>query len=273
MPRPPRARNLHGMTLRIATWNVNSVKARRERVVAWIGRHRPDALCLQELKTTDEAYPRDAVREAGCESAVFGQKAYNGVALISPHPISNVVRGFAPNAVEAEARLIRATIRGVTVFSAYFPNGRSVDAPSYAGKLEWMGRLLALLESRFDPRDPLVLAGDFNVAPDDFDAQDPERWAGSVLCHADARQALERIREWGFVDVVRKHNPGGGLYSWWDYRRLAFPRNDGLRIDHVFATKSLAEASASAWVDRDQRKGAKTDKPSDHAPVVAEFSV
>lgn len=277
------------MAMRIATWNVNSVKARRDRVVGWIGRHEPDALCLQELKTTDEAYPAEAVREAGCESAVFGQKAYNGVALVSPHPISAVRRGWAPDAAGAgdaggapadadaglgsEARLIGGTIRGVVVFSAYFPNGRSVGQPSYAGKLAWMARLLDFLESHFDPRDPLVLAGDFNVAPDDLDAKNPESWAGSVLCHADARAALERIREWGFVDVVRKHNPEGGLYSWWDYRRLAFPKNDGLRIDHVFATAPVAEASAGAWVDRDQRKGGKADKPSDHAPVVADFAL
>ena len=264
--------------MRIATWNVNSVKARKDRLAAWLRRHNPDALCLQELKTTDDAYPAEAVRAAGCDSAVFGQKAYNGVALVSPHEITGVVRGFggeggAAQPDDEEARLIGGRIRGVFVFSAYFPNGRSVGTPSYAGKLAWMGRLLGLLEDRFDPQDPLVLAGDFNVAPDDSDAKNPEKWAGSVLCDADAREALDRIRRWGFVDVVRKHNPGGGLYSWWDYRQLGFPRNDGLRIDHVFATAPVAEASAGAWVDRDQRKGTKTDKPSDHAPVVADFDL
>ncbi len=291
--------------MRIATWNVNSVKVRKDRVVAWLRQHRPDALCLQELKTTDEAYPAEAVRAEGCDSAVFGQKAYNGVALISPHAITRVVRGLgdgkeAPwlvgdDEVErlvgdeaarlpgesgdaaaqllGEARLIGGEIRGVTVFSAYFPNGRSVGAPTYEAKLAWMGRLLGVLEDRFDPKDPLVLAGDFNVAPHDSDAKNPEKWAGSVLCHAGARDALERIREWGFVDVVRKHHPEGGLYSWWDYRQLGFPKNDGLRIDHVFATAPVAERSAGAWVDRDQRKGTKTDKPSDHAPVVADFDL
>jgi exodeoxyribonuclease-3 len=136
-----------------------------------------------------------------------------------------------------------------------------------------MGRLLDVLDARHDPADPVVLTGDFNVAPDDLDAEDPERWAPSVLCHASVREALERIRRWGFVDVVRKHNPEGRLYSWWDYRRLAFPRNDGLRIDHIFATAPLAKASAGAWVDRNQRKGRKTDIPSDHAPVVADFEI
>ena len=257
--------------MRIATWNVNSVKAREARVVQWLRDHRPDVLCLQELKTTDEAYPGDAIRREGYDSAVFGQKAFNGVALISRHPITDVQRGMGDD--DPEARLIGGVVGGVTVFSAYFPNGRSVGSESYGYKLAWMGRLRALLEARHDPRDRLVLTGDFNVAPDDLDGENPENWASSVLCHSDAREALERIRDWGLVDVVRKHNPQGGLYSWWDYRRLAFPRNDGLRIDHIFATMPLAETSTGAWVDRNQRKGKKTDIPSDHAPVVADFEL
>ena len=257
--------------MRIATWNVNSVKAREARVVGWLRQHRPDVLCLQELKTTDEAYPAETVRAEGYESAVYGQRAFNGVALLSPHPIAGVRRGLDDD--DPQARLIAGVVRGVTVHSAYFPNGRTVGSEAYAYKLAWMGRLLDLLDARHDPGDPGVLTGDFNVAPDDLDAQDPERWAPSVLCHPGAREALERIRGWGFVDVVREHNPEGRLYSWWDYRRLAFPRNDGLRIDHIFATKLLADASTGAWVDRNQRKGRKTDIPSDHAPVVADFDI
>ena len=257
--------------MRIATWNVNSVKAREARVLGWLQDYRPDALCLQELKTTDEAYPAEAVRGEGFDSAVYGQKAFNGVALISPHPISAVHRGLGDD--DPQARLIAGVVRGVTVYSGYFPNGRTVGSEAWEYKLAWMRRLLELLEARHDPTDPVVLTGDFNVAPDDLDAADPEKWAPSVLCHPLAREALDRIRDWGFVDVVRKHNPDGQLYSWWDYRRLAFPRNDGLRIDHVFATVPLAEASTGAWVDRDQRKGRKTDVPSDHAPVVADFAL
>ena len=257
--------------MRIATWNVNSVKAREARVVGWLRQHRPDVLGLQELKTTDEAYPAETVRAEGFESAVYGQRAFNGVALLSPHPIAGVRRGLDDD--DPQARLIAGVVRGVTVYSAYFPNGRTVGSEAYDYKLAWMGRLLDLLDARHDPGDPVVLTGDFNVAPDDLDAQDPERWAPSVLCHPGAREALERIRGWGFVDVVREHNPEGRLYSWWDYRRLAFPRNDGLRIDHIFATKPLADASTGAWVDRNQRKGRKTDIPSDHAPVVADFDI
>ena len=258
-------------SLRIATWNVNSVKARQARLLGWLRDHHPDVLCLQEIKTPDDAYPGDEVRREGYDSAVFGQKAYNGVALVSPHPILGVRKGMGDD--DPQARLIGGTVKGVAVYSAYFPNGRTVGSESYAYKLAWMGHLLEMLETYHDPCDPLVLAGDFNVAPDDRDAENPRRWAASVLCHADSRQALERIRAWGFVDVVRKHNPQGGLYSWWDYRRLAFPRNDGLRIDHVFATMPMAETSTAAWVDRDQRKGRKTDIPSDHAPVVVDFGV
>ena len=257
--------------MRIATWNVNSVKARQARLLKWLRDHRPDVLCLQETKTVDEAYPAGAVEDEGYRSAVFGQKTYNGVALLSPHPINGVARGTGDG--DPQARLIGGTVRGVAVYSAYFPNGRSVGSRSYEYKLAWMGRLLELLETRHDPGEAVVLTGDFNVAPDDHDAANPEKWAPSVLCHADARQALARIRDWGLVDVVRKHNPRGGVYSWWDYRRLAFPRNDGLRIDHIFATLPVAETSTAAWVDRDQRKGPKHDTPSDHAPVVADFDL
>ena len=257
--------------MRIATWNVNSVKARQARLLKWLRDHRPDALCLQETKTVDDAYPAEAVEGEGYHSSVHGQRTYNGVALLSPHPITEVTRGTDDG--DPQARLIGGTVQGVTVYSAYFPNGRTVGSESYEYKLAWMGRLLELLETRHDPRDAVVLTGDFNVAPDDQDAANPAKWAASVLCHADARAALERIRDWGLVDVVRKHNPQGGVYSWWDYRRLAFPRNDGLRIDHIFATLPVAETSMAAWVDRDQRKGPKGDTPSDHAPIVADFDL
>ncbi len=255
--------------MRIATWNVNSVRARGARLLRWLDDHRPDVLALQELKTTDELFPADEVRAAGYHSVTLGQRAYNGVALLSPHDITDVRRGLDDN--DAQARLIGANIQGVTVYSAYVPNGRTVGSESYRYKLAWLDRLRTVIDARHHPGDDVVLAGDFNVAPEHFDARNPEAWARSVLCDSAVRDALTRIRDWGLIDIVRKHNPDGGLYTWWDYRRLAFPKNDGLRIDHIYATGSVADRSAGAWVDRDQRKGKKTDVPSDHAPVVADF--
>ena len=255
--------------MRIATWNVNSVKAREGRVGQWLEEHRPDVLCLQELKTTDEAFPSPMVAEAGYAAAVHGQKTYNGVAILSPHEIADVVRGMGDG--DPQARFIQVKVRGITILSAYFPNGRSVGSEAFEYKLEWMRRLRTWLDENLSPSDPVALAGDFNVAPDSGDVANPDRWARSVLCDPQARGALEVIRSWGFVDVFRKHHPDGGVYSWWDYRQLAFPRNDGLRIDHVFATPVLADRSTGAYIDRDQRKGPKSDKPSDHAPVVVDF--
>ncbi len=254
--------------MRIVTWNVNSVKVRAARVETWLARYSPDILCLQELKTTDEVFPSEMVQEAGYNAEVYGQKTYNGVAILSPHEITDPGRGLGE---DPAARLVWGTVKGITALSAYFPNGKSVGSDSYTYKLQWMADILDLLEREFDPRQPLVLAGDFNVCVDDLDAANPERWADSTLCHDEARMALGRIRDWGFEDVFRKHNPEGNVYSWWDYRMLGFPKNDGLRIDHIFATPSLARCSTGAWVDRDQRKGTKLDKPSDHAPLVVDF--
>ena len=254
--------------MKIATWNVNSVRARLDRLVAWLGRHRPDVLCLQELKGMEDAFPFDAIAEAGYHAAVLGQKTYNGVAILSRNESADVRRGMGDDADDPQARLISAEVAGVRVFSAYVPNGREVGSESWDYKLRWLDRLAAHIEREFSASQPIALCGDFNVAVDDADVARPDEWEGSVLCHPDARDALSRIRQWGFVDVFRKHNPAGGIYSWWDYRRLAFPKNHGLRIDHIYATTPLADRSAGAFVDRDERKG---QKPSDHAPVIAEF--
>ncbi len=257
--------------MKVATWNVNSVRARLQRLARWLDRERPDALCLQELKVSDEAFPHEAITEAGYHAAVFGQKTYNGVAVLSRVAPQAVERGFTGGG--EEARLISARLPEARILSAYVPNGRAVGSDAYASKLAWLGRLLEYLQSTARPNEPVILAGDFNVAPRDVDAENPERWADSVLCHHDARAALQRIRDWGFIDVVEAHHPEGGTYSWWDYQRLAFPMNDGLRIDHIYATVPLAQVCAGAWIDRDERKGKKTDVPSDHAPVVAEFRI
>ena len=229
-------------------------------------------MCLQELKVVDDAFPFDEVRDIGYYAAVLGQKTYNGVAILSRTEAEDVEVGMGPGDDDPQSRLIAATVDGIRVLSAYFPNGHSVGSDKYAYKLQWMRSLLDHLEATAAASDSLMLAGDFNVAPRDSDVAMPEMWDGSVLCHDAARSALERIREWGLVDVFEKHRPEGAIYSWWDYQMLAFPRNNGLRIDHVYATETLAAGSTDAYVDRDARKkGEFEEKPSDHAPVVAEF--
>jgi exodeoxyribonuclease-3 len=257
--------------MKIATWNVNSIRARLARVCRWLEREAPDILCLQELKAAEDAFPRDEIREVGYHAAVYGQKTYSGVAILSGTEPEAIIRGMGPGDQDPEARLISATVLGVRVISAYFPNGRAVGSAAYRYKLEWMDRLRAFLEATASATDALVLAGDFNVAPRDVDVEDAETWSDSVLCHAESRAALARIKDWGFVDLFEMHHPEGRVYSWWDYQRLAFPRNDGLRIDHLWGTAPLAQRCTRAWIDRDERKGKKTDTPSDHAPVVTEF--
>lgn len=255
--------------MKIATWNVNSVRSRLERLLSWLAKFEPDVVCLQELKVTDDAFPYEPIREAGYHAAVCGQKTYNGVAILARAEPANVERGLGNDVDDPQARLIAADVAGVRVISAYVPNGQMVGSEKYTYKLDWLRRLKEYLEQRLQPSDPLILCGDFNVAPDDLDVANPEKWAGSVLCHQTVRDALEDVRSWGLTDVFRQHHPEGGIYSWWDYRMLGFPKNDGLRIDHIFATKPLAERCTGAEVDRDERKG---QKPSDHAPVTATFA-
>lgn len=252
--------------MKIATWNVNSIRARLERLLTWLDAHRPDLVCLQELKCTEDDFPLEPLAGLGYKAAVCGQKTYNGVAILSLAEAADVRKGLGDD--DPQARLISARVAGLRVFSVYVPNGATVASESYAYKLEWLRRLRQRLADGFSPDQPIALCGDFNVAVDDKDVDRPEEWAETVLCHVDARQAVGRLAQWGLVDVFRKHHPAGGIYSHWDYRNLAFPRNNGLRIDHVFATAPLADRSTGAEIHRNERKG---PKPSDHAPVVVTF--
>ncbi len=253
--------------MKIATWNVNSIRARLDRLLHWLEKAQPDVLCLQELKVTDEAFPSEALQKAGYQAAVFGQKTYNGVAILSREELSEVTRGM-PGFDDLQARVVAATVRGVRVISAYFPNGEQVGTEKYAYKLAWIERMREYLNQCYSPAQPLALCGDFNVARDERDVAHPAQWGGSVLFHETARDALENLRLWGLIDVVRQQHPEGGIYSWWDYRMLAFPKNNGLRIDYIFATEPLARRCCEAEIDREERKG---PKPSDHAPVLAVF--
>jgi exodeoxyribonuclease-3 len=254
--------------MKLATWNVNSIRAREERLLRWLGRTKPDVVCLQELKVAEEAFPSLALRALGYHAAVHGQKTYNGVAILSRVEPCAVERGFDDGGDDSQARLVAARIGDRQVISAYVPNGQEVGSGKWAFKLEWLRRLRTWLDRRFRPSDRLALCGDFNVAPEARDVCDPAAWEPSVLFHKDARAALESVRAWGLVDAFRLHHQAPGFYTWWDYRMLAFPRNQGLRIDHVFLSQPLAAACSAALIDRNERKG---KQPSDHAPVVVEL--
>jgi exodeoxyribonuclease-3 len=251
--------------VKVATWNVNSIRAREARVLAWCEREAPDVLALQELKCLDEAFPRAAFESLGYAIETHGQRTYNGVALLARSPIREVERGLLDEPAP-QARLIAGTVEGVRVVCVYIPNGEAVGSPKFAYKLGWLERLRAWLEDRHDPAEPLLLLGDFNVAPEDRDCHDPDLWRGQVLFHPEERARLDRLRDWGLTDLFRLHHEEGGVYTWWDYRQLAFPRNAGLRIDLVLGTEAVAARCRSCEVDRQERKG---KQPSDHAPVVA----
>jgi exodeoxyribonuclease-3 len=238
------------------------------RLEAFLARESPDVVCLQELKVTGDEFPYQLAERCGYHAAVHGQKTYHGVAILSRVPPARVTTGFGDGEREDEARLVSASVGGVRVASLYVPNGQTPGSEKWEYKLEWLARLRAWLEREHRPDAPLVLGGDFNVAPEDRDVARPEEWSGTVLCHEDGRRAFSGLAAWGLVDVVRARHPGPGPYTWWDYRQLAFVRGDGLRIDHILATRPLAERCRDARVDRDERKG---KLPSDHAPVIAEF--
>jgi exodeoxyribonuclease-3 len=256
--------------MRLATWNVNSIRSREERVHRWLEARRPDVVCLQELKVTEEGFPFETLHAAGYHSAVHGQKTYNGVAILSRVEPKEVERGFGDGGDDTQSRLVSARVGEVHVVSVYVPNGASVGSDKWAYKLEWLRRLRAWLDRRFDRDDLVALCGDMNVAPEARDVHDPERWESTVLFHPDARRAYEAVRAWGLVDAFRLHNDQPGFYSWWDYRMLAFPRNRGLRIDHIDLSAPLSRRCTGATIDRDERKG---PRPSDHVPVVVELEV
>ena len=253
----------------VATWNVNSLVTRKERFLAWLADREPDVVCLQELKGVDEKFPHDEIREAGYRAAVYGQKTYNGVAVLAREELADVERGFGDGVDDHQARLIAATVAGVRILSAYIPNGSVVGSEKYEYKKEWLERLKGFIERRELHSKPVLLCGDFNIAPETQDASRPEEWEGSVLLNSEMSAVFKGLLALGFVDTFRLHQPAGNFNSWWDYRQLAFPKNNGLRIDHILASPEMARRCTASRIDREARKG---KKPSDHAPVFAEFS-
>jgi len=252
----------------IATWNVNSVRARKERLLAWLAAHRPDVLCLQELKVVRDDFPWDEVRAAGYDTVGAFQPTYNGVAILSRLPITDVVEGLGDGEDDPQARLVAASINGIRVVCVYVPNGQEPDSDKFQYKLRWLDRLAAWLQRTTRPGDSVIVCGDFNIVPRDSDAHDAAAWNGTVLLNPAVRERLAALEGTGLLDVVARRHPEGGPFSWWDYRMLGFPKNHGLRIDLVLASPALADRCINAFTDRDQRK---SEKPSDHAPVVVAF--
>jgi exodeoxyribonuclease-3 len=255
--------------VKVATWNVNSLKVRLEHVLAWIDREQPDVLALQETKTRDDNFPLDAFRERGYFAVFSGQAAYNGVAIVSRAAPENVVHGIGGGYVDDQRRVLGATVGGLRVFSLYVPNGQRVDSDKYVYKLGWLTALRGLLAAELARHPSLLVVGDFNIAPDDRDVYDPVAWAGQVLCTPAERAALAAIRELGLADTFRLFEQAEQQYSWWDYRAGMFRRNRGLRIDLMLASEPLCKACSSCRIDREPRGW---DRPSDHVPVVAEFT-
>jgi len=258
--------------MRIATWNVNSLKARLPRVEAWLAECEPDVLCMQETKLADSAFPALTFSAMGYESAHHGEGRWNGVAILSKVGLDAPAAGFAPGdeIMADEARILSATCGGVRVATVYVPNGRSLDDDQYKYKLEWLARLRLHLDSACDPASDVVVCGDFNIAPDDRDVWDANAVHGATHVSEPEREALAHLEEWGLVDVFRRHFENTGLYSWWDYRAGNFHKHLGMRIDLMLASKPLAERSQWALIDRNARKG---QSPSDHAPLIVDFVV
>ena len=252
--------------MKLATWNINSIRARTERLLTWIGAERPDILCLQETKVEDAGFPIEALKKAGYEVATHGQRSYNGVAIASRSPITDVTRGFGDGEPDDEARLISARVGELRVVCIYVPNGQDLESDKFPYKLAWYKRLRAYLDRTASTSEQLVVCGDTNVTADDRDVWSPEAWAGKIHCSPTEREALANVIGFGLVDLFRKHHPDGGVYSWWDYRGVSFFKNQGLRIDHILATPPVAERCTSCVIDRNARKG---QDASDHAPVIA----
>ena len=262
--------------MQIASWNVNSVRTRLDQVLAWLEQVQPDLLCLQETKVDDPLFPREAFEAAGWQVNIHGQKAYNGVALVSREPLEDVRCGFDaelpndPDAVQLseQKRLISARLDGVRVLNLYVPNGSSLKSDKYPYKLAWLSCLKRYLEAQSQGGEPLCMVGDFNIAPEARDIHDPDRLTGGIMASADERQALQAVLGERLHDVFRIFEPDAGHWSWWDYRTGAWDRDRGWRIDHIYLCDDLLGLAKSCVIHKQVRGNAQ---PSDHAPVMVDL--
>ncbi len=254
--------------MKIATWNVNSMNVRQPHVVEWLQIHEPDVLVLQELKQVTEKFPVDELKALGYHSIASGQKTYNGVAVISKLPPTDPILDF-PDLDDPQRRVLASTVGDVRIVDLYIPNGSEVGSEKYAYKLGWLAALRSFLEAELRRHEKLVVLGDFNIAPADADVHDPVKWGEAILCSPPERKALAELLDLGLTDVFRKFDQPEKTFSWWDYRAAGFRRNAGLRIDLILSSAAMTEHCTACYVDKEPRAW---ERPSDHAPVVAEFA-
>ncbi len=256
--------------VKIASWNVNSLRVRLSQLVDWLQAEQPDILALQETKTPDPDFPEAALAALGYQAVFAGEKAYNGVAVLSRQPATEVVTALPGLVADSQRRALGATIAGIRLLNLYVPNGQAVGTEKYAYKLAWLDRLVAYLGEQLAAYPRLAAVGDFNIALEDRDVHDPAAWAGQVLCSEPERRALRRLLQLGLVDAFRLFEQPPASFSWWDYRAAGFRRNQGLRIDLILASTVLAQVCTSCRIDKATRA---LERPSDHAPIVAEFDL
>ena len=249
--------------MRIASWNINSLRKRQDRLFDWLEAIKPDIVCLQETKCPDEQFPALALQAAGYRSAFHGEKSYNGVAILAKNELRDVRPSLCDEVVDPQARVIAAIIDDVSI---YGPNGQAIGSPAFQYKLHWYCRLRDCVAK--EKSSDVLVCGDFNVAPEDIDVYDPDLWRGAIMCSEGERAAFQELCKVGLHDTLRIHHQEGELFSWWDYQMRAFEKNRGLRIDAVLASERLATKCIASGIDREMRKG---KEPSDHAPVWAVF--
>jgi exodeoxyribonuclease-3 len=255
--------------MKIATWNVNSLKVRLPQVLDWLAASTPDVLCLQETKLIDVNFPAEAIEDAGYHVVYAGEKTYNGVAVISRDPATDIVTD-PPGLDDGQRRVLAVSCNGLRILNLYVVNGQEVGSDKYAWKLEWLSRISRYVDSQLKEYDHVVVLGDFNIAPQDRDVHDPEAWHERILCSTPERQALGALLDLGLVDTFRLFEQEDKSFSWWDYRAAGFRRNMGLRIDLILASRSLAANCTACRIDKEPRR---LERPSDHAPVIAEFAI
>jgi len=255
--------------MKLATWNVNSLKVRLPQVLEWAGKHRPDALCLQETKMQDERFPAADIQAAGYSPLFTGQKTYNGVCIVSLAPPSETIT-VIPGFEDPQKRVLAATIGGIRIINVYVPNGESVESDKYQYKLRWLAALRDWLKAELARHPRLAVLGDYNIAPEDRDVHDPAAWEGKVLCSKPEREAFGNLLDLGLKDAFRQFEQPEKSFSWWDYRMNAFRRKMGLRIDHILLSEELARTCTACTIDIEPRKN---ERPSDHAPVIAEVGI